>query len=315
MSTLSYIHCIVTRFSFRFKPDDPTEKLLNKDRLDERLRLFKKYCWSSIINQTGTNFYWVIIIDPLLPEHYILELNNLIQSHKSSPEYNKRGPRNVWLHKWDWEIPTGFKLGEINWILDYFKTIPDPERDGERIINTQWKSPRYLITTRLDDDDCLVNGFINLVQKQFKAGGHVRGLRYLSFAVGYQHYVEQKALRMYRLPMIALGLTLIAEIEKYPICVYLGCHTHIPKYLKDPKKHSQMFKYYMRNKEYPNTLALARKMTAERLWVIKTGGPVWVRNVHDFNLQKNIGRSIGRGRGNNAETVKKIMKSKFGVDI
>jgi len=340
---MSYLHVIITRFSFRFKPDDPIDPLLSDDRLVERIRLFEKYCYSSIINQTGKKFYWIIIIDPLLPEEYIDQLNDLIAQHKESENYSTRGPREIWLHKWDWEVTTGKKLGRVDWILKYFEDLhnqqfieeeedDDSEGSEEEILepkkydqeidikirfdepiipeDQKWKPPKYLITTRLDDDDCLVDTFINLVHKQFRSSP-IRGLRYLSFSVGYQHYVEQHNLRLYRLPMIALGLTLIAEISKYPVCAYMGSHTKIPLYLKDPKKHEQMFAMYKKNNELPSNLSVVRKQLKDRLWVIKTGGPVWVRNVHGYNLQKNIGKSTGRQQ--DSLKVKQVMKSRFNV--
>lgn len=337
---MSYLHVIVTRFSFRFKADDPIDPLLSDERLDERIRLFKKYCYSSIINQTGKKFYWIIIIDPLLPEEYIDQLDDLIAEHKESENYSNCGPREIWLHKWDWEDTTGKKLGRIDWILKYFEELhnqqftEEEDEEEEELITDQeysqnidiqisfddpiipedkrWKPPKYLITTRLDDDDCLVSTFINLVNKQFRSAP-VHGLRYLSFSVGYQHYVEQHNLRLYRLPMIALGLTLIAEISKYPICAYMGSHTKIPLYLKDPKRHDQMFALYKKNKELPSNLSVVRKQLKDRLWVIKTGGPVWVRNVHGYNLQKNIGKSTGRQQDN--MKVKQVMQSRFNVTL
>ena len=298
------IHCIVTRFSFRFKPDDSTDKLLSKERLDERVAMFEKYCYASITNQTCTDFYWIIIIDPLLPPEYVAKLEELITRHKQSDIYPSRGPREIWLHRWDWDVSTGQRLGEIDWIIGYLERLAIAE-------SRQWIKPKYLVTTRLDDDDCLVDTFINLVRDEVRK--RPKGLRYLSYSIGYQHYIEKKALRKQRLPMIAIGLTLIAEIDKYPICVYLGCHTHIPRYLKDPEKHPQLHKYYLANKEYPNSIAIKRKQVSERLYVIRTGGPVWIRNVHDFNLQKNIGKTSGRSQ--NFDEVKKILKSRFNVNL
>lgn len=301
----SFLHVIVTRFSFRFKPTDSTEKLLATDRLDERIAMFEKFCYSSITNQTGTNFYWIIIIDPLLPEKYVIILNNLIQRHKNSPKYASRGPREIWLNQWDWKIndeavSTGHKLGRIDWILNYFK-------------GSEKANPKYMITTRLDDDDCLVDSYVTLAQADLRRAP-INGFRYTSFSIGYQHYINKKYLRKYKLPMIALGLTLITDIAKYPMCVYLGCHTHIHGYLRDPKKHPDLHKMYLKNKELPTTALMQRKQINERLRIVRNGGPVWVRNVHDFNLQKNIGRNTS-GRQQSFAEIKQIMKTRFGVDL
>jgi hypothetical protein len=290
----------VTRFSFRFRPDDPVDKLLSDARLDERIRLFEKFCYSSIINQTNKKFYWILIIDPLLSQKYVDQLNQLINKHKNSLQYATKGPREIWLHTWDWNESTGIKLGKLDWILSYF---PDSEV----------KTTKYMITTRLDDDDCLVNNFIDLVNKQLNKKPYVKGFRYISFSVGYQHYVKQQSLRFHKLPMIALGLTLITELNKYPMCVYLGCHTHILGYLKDPSKHAQMLALYQRNKDYSKNPAIIRKQFQERITVIRIGSAVWIRNVHDFNLQKNIGRNIKGKQDINKN--KTILKDKFNVTM
>lgn len=297
---MSHLHCIITRFSFRFKPDDPTDKLLSDSRLDERIRLFEKFCYSSIINQSNKNFYWILIIDPLLSTKYVDKLTNLINKHKQSSHYNSKGPREIWLHTWDWEESTGIKLGKINWILQYF---------DESIV----KKTKYMITTRLDDDDCLVYNFIDLVYKQLHKKPTINGFRYISFSVGYQHYVKKQAMRFQKLPMIAIGLTLITEINKYPMCVYLGCHTHIIGYIKDPRKHKQMLELYQRNKEFTNNSTILRKQFIDRLAIIRIGGPVWIRNVHDFNLQKNIGRNFNSKQDNSKNIA--ILKEKFNVNI
>lgn len=290
----------MTRFSFRFKQDDPVDKLLSDERLDERIRLFEKFCYASITNQNNKNFYWILIIDPLLSQKYIDRLSDLINKHKKSLHYANKGPREIWLHTWNWEESTGIKLGKVDWILSYF--------DSEIV-----KKTKYMITTRLDDDDCLVNNFIDLVNKQLNKKPYIKGFRYISFSVGYQHYVKRQALRLHKLPMIALGLTLITELNKYPMCVYLGCHTHIIGYIKDPTKHKQMLELYERNKDYSKNPNVLRNQLQERLTVIRTGGPIWVRNVHDFNLQKNIGRNVTTKQDIGKNKI--ILKEKFNVNI
>lgn len=302
MADLSYLHFIVTRFSFRFKEEDPTEKLLSDQRLTERVAMFEKYCWKSICYQNCPNFYWIIIIDPLLPSKYKLALEELITRHKNSSEYQTRGPREIWLHTWDWEVSTGTKLGQIDWILEYL------EKD-----NPSFKRPRYLITTRLDDDDCLAFNFVLKMKKRIQDQPHVKGFRYYSFSTGCHHYTKFNALKRSDTPMIALGLTLVAEIKKYPICVYLGSHTKIALYIRNPKRHPVFYQLYRRNNEYPENSLLVKRQVQDRLKVLKTMNPVWIRNIHDFNLQKNIGRRYNTKQ--NLSKNQKILKDHFNVEI
>lgn len=302
---MSYLHCIITRFSYRFKKDSPIEPLLSEKRLDERIRLFKQYCFPSIINQSNPKFYWIIIVDPALPMKYREQLENLINEYKDSELYSKKGPRDIWLHTWDWDHNV---LGQIDWILQYF--VADWNHKQELLEDpSEWKNPKYLITTRLDDDDSLVYNFTNIIKSHLTRVPKINDFRYLSFCNGYHFYSTKKTLRLTKVPMIALGLTLITVIDKYPLCVYLGSHTRIPMFIKKPEINKIMEHYVRKNKDYPIT----RKKILDRLNVVRGGSPIYVRNVHDFNLQKNISRHHNRSQDFNK--IKGIMKDKFNVDI
>jgi Putative rhamnosyl transferase len=255
------LHVIITRFSYRFRKDDLVDKLLNPARLDHRIDIFKQYCFPSIINQNIGNFYWILIVDPLLPVKYRQKLQELIDNHKKT-SLNK-GPRDIWLHNWDWDIN---KLENIDWILNYFDN-----------------KPKYLITTRLDDDDALSYDFIKMVQHNLKLDDTVP-FKYFSYSIGWHFYTNRNVLKQSRNPMIALGLSLITDINKYPICVYLGNHTRIPRYLKTPDSHSKLFALYKRNGDLPTSIQQVQK----RLCVVKMGEPMWLRTIHGFNLQPNL---------------------------
>lgn len=308
---MSYSHCIITRFSFRFRKDDPHLPLLSEERMEERLRIFEHYCFPSIIHQTNPNFYWILIIDPLLPDKYREALERLIHDFKNSDLYQTHGPREIWIHIWDWDN----KLGQIDWILPYFEKywikMQKLSLNGEAMENVDlnWIPPKYLVTTRLDDDDSLVFNFTDIVKSQLTRTPKVKDFRYLSFCVGYYYYSNNKTLRMTKSPMIALGLTLITVIDKYPLCVYLGSHTKIPNFIKKPELNKIMNQYHQKNRDGPIT----RTKVMDRLYVIRSGPPIYVRNVHDFNLQKNITRH--RIKNQNLNKVKDILKKKFHVNI
>lgn len=297
-------HCIITRFSFRFRPDLPTEPLLSEERLRERIRLFRKFCYPSIANQTNKRFYWILIIDPLLPIQFKEELESIAKDHEKTIEYQKKGPRKIWIHTWDWE---NHKLDSLDWVMPYFETLHRTNNDTA----TPWTPPKYFITTRLDDDDCLVSNFIDMVHNHMKQKPPVNGFRYLSYGVGYYHYVNQKSIRMNRLPLIALGLTLITETAKYPMTAYLGNHTRIASYVKDPTRHARFLSYYKKNKDLPTN----QRQIQDRLKIFRSGPAIWIRNIHGFNLQKNIGRMINKNQQNNKgqEKVKQILNKQFNV--
>lgn len=293
----SYLHCIITRFSFRFREDQSILPLLSDERLNERISIFKNYCFPSIINQINPNFYWILIIDPMLPNEYRDRLLELIREFKESDLYQTRGPRDIWLYTWDWQRDDRLGQGKIEWILSHFNQNPE------------WKEPTYLITTRLDDDDSLVDNFTKLVKDHITKAPKITNFRYLSYCIGYQFYSKTLSLKKTRAPMIALGLTLITVIKKWPICVYLGSHTKIPVYIKKPETNEVMFNLSKKNKDLPIT----NQKIMDRLLLIRTGNPIYVRNVHDFNLQKNIGKH--NAKTSNTKLVKDILRKNFHVTI
>lgn len=290
------IHCIITRFSYRFCKTDPIDKLLSDERLEHRLKIFTKYCWPSIINQRCNNFYWIIIIDPLLPNKYKLYLIDLINSFYRSSDYNKYGPRKIILHMWDWD---NNKLERIDWILDYF--------DKATI-------PKYLITTRLDDDDALSKIFVKQIQSHLTNRKEIiSDFLYLSYCLGYYYYSNSHSLKVTKSPMIALGLSLITHIKKWPMCVYLGNHTRIPTYLRNPQNHKYFSELCIKNKQ-PLTKS---DMGKTRLKVIKNGvKPMWVRTIHGYNLQRNLKKLYENQKTREADNrIKSILSDLFNVNL
>jgi len=286
-SNLKHIHCIVTRFSFRFREDHPYDKLLDPKRLDERVRIFRQYCFPSVANQECKDFYWILIVDPLLPEEYREQLYAIFNDFYESPLYEKRGPRKIWLHTWDWSI---HNLANIDWIMEHFSE----------------QQPKYLITTRLDDDDSLAVNFTKMIRSNLEKS-KINSFKYISYTVGYYYYSQKNTLRIQRVPLIAIGLTLITDISKYPMCVYLGNHTKIPSYLKTPNRHAKMNALYLENNDLPVT----QRQYLSRIELIRGGNPMWIRNVHDYNLQKNIARHYNKRQ--NLDKIKEVLWRKFRI--
>lgn len=292
------IHCIITRFSFRFSKNDPVDKLLSDERMEHRLKVFTKYCWPAIINQRCNNFYWIIIIDPLLPDKHKLYMINLINEFYRSANYDKYGPRKVILHMWDWDKN---KLERIDWILDYF----DPAT-----------IPKYLITTRLDDDDALSKNFVKQIQSHLHLSNKnevITDFLYLSYCFGYYYYSNSHSLKTTKAPMIALGLSLITHIKKWPMCVYMGNHTRIPIYLRTPETHKYFSELCTKNK-----MPLTKSgMGKTRLKVIKTGTtPMWVRTIHGYNLQPNLKKLYENQKTRQADQkMKSIFYDLFNINL
>ena len=73
-------HFILTRFNLRKKGWDETKsqsKVLTDSWMENRLKLFEQYCYSSIKSQTVKNFEWLVFFDTNTPEIYREKINEL----------------------------------------------------------------------------------------------------------------------------------------------------------------------------------------------------------------------------------------------
>jgi hypothetical protein len=129
-------HAVITRFSYRgkeaFKPiDGPTflrrEDPLDPRRLERRFKLFEFTCLPSLLGQTSQDFTWIIVVDRDLSSNDYQRLLSLVKAR----------PRTR-IHVFDPEQ----SLAHLDWLGNH---IP---LDG------------HVITTNLDDDDCIPTGFV-----------------------------------------------------------------------------------------------------------------------------------------------------------
>ena len=78
---MTYKHIILTRFNLQFElgNDIHTQPYW----LDERFRLFEKYCLPSIVGQTNQNFTWVILSSEQTPTKYKERLSQYAQTYSN----------------------------------------------------------------------------------------------------------------------------------------------------------------------------------------------------------------------------------------
>lgn len=261
---INYSHFIVTRFSYRFKKTDPVGNLFKDDRMARRFDLFEAFCFPSIIKQSNPNFYWIIVTDLLLPAKYLNKLNYLIAKFYNSDDYRTHGPRQIFVHQWNYKY-----------------TMSDPLWIHNQVLPIKTK---YLITTRFDDDDSLCNKFTQSVADELKSRP-VRGFRLISYQQGYYWYphphMEYGLYKPSTRPYIAIGLSLIVDYDKYPLTIYFGNHTRLTHYLKNPDEHKLIKKLYTLNNDFVDD-----NNFTDRVHLIKISNPIYIRTVHDHNLQK-----------------------------
>ena len=134
-----FYHFLITRFNLKNPGCDVTknnETLLDENWMDERLELFSNYCYPSVINQSNKNFKWLLFFDNSTSEKYRNKIDQILNNHPLIIPFYIDGMPN-------------FQTAILNYIV---KNANDKD---------------YLITSRIDNDDCIHKDFINEIQKQF----------------------------------------------------------------------------------------------------------------------------------------------------
>lgn len=130
-------HYLITRFNLK-KDNWKTSKndipVLTEDWLERRFELFENFCYPSVKGQQNQNFTWLVYFDIDTPQGYKDKIEALTENY---PNFQ---PRFV-------EAMRDFIPG----IQDEIKTCRED----------------YIITSRLDNDDCLRKDYIATVQENF----------------------------------------------------------------------------------------------------------------------------------------------------
>jgi len=273
---------IITRFCYRFKESDPLETIIKSDYWTNRLNLFKKFCLPCVLAQKYQKFKWILIIDPLLPENYFHELQNLTQMYS-----------NIIIYRWSYTD----HLSDPTWINKI----------------TPLNNP-ILITTRLDSDDSIASDFTQKIVQHAK-NTKINGFLLISYAKGYtwNDSFDSKypagIFKFCRLAMSAQGQTLIAYRERYNMTVHIGNHRKLLSYLKDPINHKLLKTVYEKNGEinlHPNLL---KKLAQKRCLIINNSPPMYIRTIHDNNHQQNLRKQM------TASTNLSVIKNRFALDF
>ncbi|MBN2715713.1 MAG: hypothetical protein JXX14_07640 [Deltaproteobacteria bacterium] len=138
----NYKHIVFTRFNVRITKDmNIPSRGLNDDWLTRRIEFFEQFCLPSLHGQSNQNFLWFVLLDTQSPDW-------LKQKMREYSEWENFKP--IYLNGSHSEADGCTEELKI----EIRKEIPD--------------SCKYLITSRVDNDDALATGYIQLVQNQFK---------------------------------------------------------------------------------------------------------------------------------------------------
>ena len=131
-------HYIITRFNLRradWTETKNNEKVLSESWLEERFDLFENFCFPSVKNQTNQHFKWFVFFDTNTPEKY----KHKIEAYK--------------------KVFKNFHPFFIEGMKNFLPSIKE-KANSDTI-------EKYIITSRLDNDDSLHENYVDVVQSYF----------------------------------------------------------------------------------------------------------------------------------------------------
>lgn len=130
-------HFLITRFNLKleeWKTAKDGSIVLSKEWLDQRFILFENYCLPSVLNQSNANFIWLLFFDNDTSYEYRERIHELIEKYDN--------------------IRVVYTDGFSGFLPSLRQNIDDQLSEEDR----------FIITTRLDNDDALHKDFIKAVQ-------------------------------------------------------------------------------------------------------------------------------------------------------
>jgi hypothetical protein len=211
-------HFVITRFSYRGRTafssiEGPTfvsdADPLDPKRLELRFNLFEITCLPSVLAQTQQDFYWIILVDAELPRHFHQRLLSLVQ-----------GRPKTFIHAFD---PRS-SLAHLAWLEEHIDTR------GQ------------VLTTNLDDDDCISRHFIEALQQHLAeraAGSRLPpiGIIGAKSALEWDLVPSAMAPLGWKAPwhrgqwVMSVGLSLHCKVPEFDLCVLGLRHRSADHYL------------------------------------------------------------------------------------
>ena len=155
-------HFILTRFNLRlwWKEDKRGGAIQTEEWLEERFRLFETFCLPSVKGQTCQDFKWICLFDEETPKNFRERIGGYAEAY-------------------DRFLPFYLNAEETKQFQSYFQ---------RKVYELADKADEGLLTTYLDNDDCLRDDYVERVQR------YTQKVRYgtvFSFKYGIQYYTEQ----------------------------------------------------------------------------------------------------------------------------
>lgn len=174
-----YKHFVITRFNIPFMRKENVEFLYDETYLTKRFEIFHKFTFNSLKNQSSQNFLWLVLFDHRTPNifkkknaQFQKEMSNFIpvyiniDSLYSEPfdkQYLKEAIRCASLANDGYKASNEFELK----YEDFVSRVLIPQHINNLIRQFLDKDTQYVITTRIDNDDCFECNMIKNVQNVF----------------------------------------------------------------------------------------------------------------------------------------------------
>lgn len=239
MGEKSYQHFLITRFNLKglanFR-DIKEWELWNTNRF----HIFKTYTLPSVLNQSNKDFIWLIFFDKSTPVECLKYIDALKQYKFIVPK-----------------IIQG--INEFN--TEYIKSI-------NRYLN---KYIEWIITTRIDNDDCIHQDMVDIIQHNFQPKhGYM-----ISLASGYTLDIRNLQLSHYFYPMSPF-ISLIESTQGTFYGIFKKRHT---EWLQ--------LRLFVLKEIYLEWVANNKRSTRFIL-----NQPLWIQTIHGNNVCNSFYRGI-----------------------
>ena len=199
-------HFLLTRFNLSlWKQDKLGHKVRTGLWQKERFSLFEKYCFPSVAEQTCKDFLWLVLFDENTQQEY----------RQKIAEYQRRCAQLM---------PFFLNREETRHYVKFF---------SGQMKNLTEKNSKYIVSTRLDNDDALNTNYIQKIQKEIeeKIGENTMMSEFcLSFTWGYQYFEKFNFVEKIKFPNNHFISLVAANKESdLPRCVYEIGHMNVEK--------------------------------------------------------------------------------------
>lgn len=174
---MTFKHFIITRFNIPFIRKENVDFLFEIEYLKKRFEIFRQFCYHSIKGQSCQNFIWLVLFDHRTPntfkqlnKQWNEEWNNYVPIYIDFTKLSSIPVDNSYVHeacRCAMLMPQKYEAKNMKELHyeDYISRVLIPQYINNIIHSFIDKDTKYVITTRIDNDDCFDKDMIATIQK------------------------------------------------------------------------------------------------------------------------------------------------------